>query len=80
MYLPVAVLVVVLLKNKLYFRSTMKVIARCVVALVHRVKRRFLAHPQQQSDTYELKATDSVSSSSPVAGIRFGRSLSTETQ
>ena len=78
-YLPVAVLAVVWLKNKVYFASAIKAAGRRVVALARRAKRRF-AKAQQLPDTYELNAEVHADANSPPTSdpaIRFNRSITT---
>ena len=79
-YLPVAVLALALMRNKLYWGSSIRAAGRRAVALMRRAKRRFFLRSQQASDTHELKTE--VQRGTDVLAlqdveIRFGRSLTT---
>ena len=78
-YLPVAVLAVTWLKNKIYIASAIKAAGLRIVALARRTKRRF-ARAQHLPDTYELNAKVHLDANSPPTSdpaIRFNRSMTT---
>ena len=54
-YLPVAVLAIVLLNQKIYIANAIRTVARRVIALLRRAKRRTLQRRQQPHDGQEMQ-------------------------
>ena len=54
-YLPVAVLAIVLLKQKIYIANAIRTVARRVIALLRRAKIRILQRRQQPHDGQEMQ-------------------------
>ena len=54
-YLPVAVLAIVLLKQKIYIANAIRTVARRVIALLRRAKMRILQRRQQPHDGQEMQ-------------------------
>ena len=55
-YLPVAVLAIVLLNQKIYIGNAIRTVARRAIALLRRAKRRILQRRQQPHDSQEMQS------------------------
>ena len=65
-YLPVAVLAIVLLNQKMYIANAIRTVARRVIALLRRAKRRILQRRQQPHDGQEMQQSQHPADDSNV--------------
>jgi hypothetical protein len=65
-YLPVAVLAIVLLNQKIYIGNAIRTVARRVIALLRRAKRRILQRREQLHDSQEMQQSQHPADDSNV--------------